>query len=253
MYTDEQLEQLEQEEHEITLEAIAAALLIASTVKDDLERELRSFYQKYGKDGVVTYQEARKWISNKDHRRRNTIVFLSIGQLFDAAFKDFEIQFESHLRNIIKIEADYFGVDLDIDDILNTPWGIDDLTWRERLFAYRDKWVDVICNDFKTALLKRSSIDDVVENLVDRFDSIDRIFHTLYITETTATGSISRKAIFKEVGVKKYRFYTREDERTCNECGSLHGLIFPISAFEVGVTASPIHPRCRCWEVPIID
>ena len=59
--------------------------------------------------------------------------------------------------------------------------------------------------------------------------------------------------IFKKLGINRYGFYSRVDERRCEYCGSLHGKTFPITAYEVGVTASPIHPRCRCWEVPITD
>lgn len=67
MYTEEQFINLEQEERELTDEAIAIMLLILANIKGDLEKELQSFYQKYGKDGVVTYSEARKWVSEQDH------------------------------------------------------------------------------------------------------------------------------------------------------------------------------------------
>lgn len=251
MYTDEELEQLEEEEHSHAVETFALILLMLSEVSSDLEKEYNSFYQKYGKDGVVTYNEARKWVSEKDHRRRITVMFLLIASQFDKAFVDFENNFRNHLKTIIETEADYFGVDLNIDDILNTPWGVDELTWMDRLYAYQDKWIATISNDFKTLLHKRSSLDDVLDELGERFESIEKLLWKLYTTETTAVGSIARREIFKELGIKKYRFYTREDERTCEHCGSLHGLTFPISAFEIGVTASPIHPYCRCFEIPV--
>lgn len=63
MWSDEQFEKLEEEERNHTNEAIIAMLLVIAMAKDDIEKELRNFYQKYGKDGVVTYQEARKWVS----------------------------------------------------------------------------------------------------------------------------------------------------------------------------------------------
>ena len=253
MYTDEELEQLEEKEHSYAVEAFALILLILSGISSDLEKEFNSFYQKYGKDGVVTYQEARKWVSEKDHRKRLTVMYLLIASQFDKAFVDFEGNFKKHLTQIIETEAKYFDIDLDIDDILNTPWGVDELTWLDRLHAYRDKWVATVSRDFKTSLFKRNSLDEVLDELGERFESMEKILWKLYVTETTAVGSLARRKIFKELGIKKYRFYTREDERTCEECGSLHGLTFPISAFEIGVTASPIHPRCRCFEIPIVD
>ena len=76
MYTDEQFEQLEQEERALTEEAIVLAILLLQTTMSDIEKELRSFYQQYGKDGTMSWQQARKWVSNKDHRRRITMLLM---------------------------------------------------------------------------------------------------------------------------------------------------------------------------------
>ena len=96
-------------------------------------------------------------------------------------------------------------------------------------------------------------IDDVIKQLDKRFNSIEKVLDTLVLSESTAIGSMARRLAFRELGINKYQFFTRADERTCEVCGGMHGLTFPISAFEVGVTASPLHPRCRCWEIPIMD
>jgi SPP1 gp7 family putative phage head morphogenesis protein len=130
---------------------------------------------------------------------------------------------------------------------------VDDLYWLERLEADVNLWKVTIAKDIKQALHKGAHLDDVLKQLEKRFGSIDKVLKKLGISESTAVGSLSRQAIFEELGVTKYQFFTKPDERRCEECGALHGTIFPISAFEVGVTASPIHPRCRCWEVPILE
>lgn len=256
MFTDEQFEQLEQEEHSSAEEALAISLLALGLSHDEIERIIRDFYQKYGKDGVVTYQAARKWVSDKDHRKRLTVLFSNIGDSFDAAFIKLQEDFETHLREVILMELEFFDLldgNIDVDEILNLVWGVDGLNWEQRLLAYQDKWASVICNDLKISLLKRDSIANVLKDLEKRYVSMEKILWRLYVTETTAVGSLARKQIFKELGIQKYQFYAGEDERTCEHCDSLHGSIFPITAYEVGVTASPIHAHCRCWEVPIID
>ena len=253
MYTDEQLDKLEQEEHEITLETIALMLLLVNSTRNNLEKELRSFYQKYGKDGVVTYQEARKWVSGEDHRRRLTALLLFVGDEFTTLHSQLEPEFKSVLEKVIGIEGNFFDVDLDVEKILNTKWGLDDAIWSERLTDDCELWSDRIASDLKQSILKRETVDGVLEQLDKRFDSINSVLEKLVLTESTSIGSLGRKDAFKELGASKYKFYSRPDERRCEHCGSLHGLIFPMSAFEVGVTASPIHPRCRCWEVPILD
>ena len=251
MWTEEEFIALEQEEREITDEAILVMLLILAGVKGDIEEELRAFYQKYGQDGVVTYSEARKWISERDHQRRLTYLLGFVGVAFVSALSDIETHFRRFLTDVIGKESTFFGVKVDVDKLLSRKWGVDDLYWLQRLEADVDLWKATIGNDIKRAMLQHKSIDDVIKQLEIRFGSIDKVLQKLGLTESTAVGSLSRKDIFRELGITKYQFYTKDDERRCETCGALHGHIFPMSAFEVGVTASPIHPHCRCWEVPI--
>lgn len=250
---DEELEKLEQEEREITDEAIAIMLLILATVRDNLEKELRDFYQKYGSDGVVTYAEARKWVSQKNHQRRLTALMLMISLEFNLALEKLEIEFEKMLRSVISKESEFFDIEFDEDDVLESVWGADESNWLSRLEDDVTLWIAYIVSDWKRLILQRKPINEVIKKLDLRFNSINSIVKKLGLTESTAIGSIARRKVFKEIGINKYRFYAKADERTCETCGSMHGLVFPMSAYEVGSTASPLHPHCRCWEVPIMD
>lgn len=253
MYTEEQLSKLEQEELTITEEAIAVMILLLASTRNDIEKELRNFYQKYGKDGVITYHEARKWVSEKDHRRRSTVLLLTINELFRNTEAIVVEDFESFLTEVIGMEKDMFGADVDVEEVLAIKWGLDNLTWLERLHDNFDLWVARIQNDIKIGMIQQLNIEEVVERINARFGSITKAVHKLAVTESTAVGSLARKGLFKVMGVKKYRYFAKIDERTCEQCGALHGTIFPISEFKVGVTASPIHPHCRCWEEPIME
>lgn len=252
MWTDEQFDELEQEEHALTEEAIIAMLLLLELTKEDIEKELRNFYQQYGKDGVVTWNDVRKWTIGRNRKRRMTVLLLFLADKFDELQANLTPKFTTLLTKVVKKEFDFFDVDLE-DDILDTPWGVDDATWFTRLSDDVDLWEAYIDNDLKRSFMRQANIDEVLEQLDKRFMSMERIIKRLALTESTAIGSIARKQIFKELGIKKYRFYAREDERTCEHCGALHGLTFPMTAYEVGVTASPIHAHCRCWEVPIVE
>lgn len=251
MYTEEQFIALEQEERELTDEAIVIMLLILANLKGNLEKELRNFYQKYGKDGVVTYAEARKWVSEQDHRRRLTALNIALSYEFDDVLSKLKIEFEKMLKSVANKETDFFDVEIDTDATLNQKWGKDDSTWFKRLEDDVALWSATILMDCKRSILKRSPLDVVLGTVDNRFNSINKVLKKLGLTESTAIGSLARLKIFKELGISKYQFYTKVDERRCEECGALHGLVFPISSYEVGVNASPIHPHCRCWEVPI--
>jgi SPP1 gp7 family putative phage head morphogenesis protein len=250
MYTDEQFEKVEQEEREITEAAVLVMLAILASTKNELEKELRNFYQKYGKDGVVTWQEARKWTNGKDHRRRLTVLLAFLADSFDKLHLKLNPEFDAFVTKVIAKEFDFFDVELKDFDI---SWGIDESTWFKRLSDDVELWNVNVANDLKRSFMRQDKVEDVIERLNKRFMSMENVVQKLAMTESTATGSLARREIFKELGVKKYRYYAREDERTCDVCGSLHGLVFPVSAYEIGVNASPMHPWCRCWEVPIVE
>ena len=250
IYTEEQFDKLEQEERVITDEAIAAMLLLLASTKSNLENELRKFYQQYGKDGIVTYQEARKWVGSNNRRKRLTVLLLFINENFDQLANDLTPQFKAMLEEVVDKERLFFEVDID-DDALTEQWGADEKTWEERLADDVALWAAYLAADIKQSLLKHKTIDEVLAQMHKRFASMGYVLDKLGLTESTAVGSIARKQAFKALGITKYEFFTRADERTCEVCGSMHGLVFPISAYEIGVTASPLHPRCRCWEVPI--
>lgn len=252
-YTEEEFIQLEEDERSLTDDYIAAMLLILANTKGDLENELRRFYQKYGKDGVITYAEARKWVSEEDHRRRLTTLLMFLTATMISTQLKLKSEFEKMLTSVIGKEGGHFTVDIDPDEILKLTWGSDDKNWLERLEDDVDTWSVNIAADWKRSILQQKSLDDVLDKLDKRFNTIESITNSLGLTESTAIGSMSRKKAFEELGIKKYQFYTKVDERRCETCGAMHGLIFPISAYEVGVTASPLHPHCRCIEIPILE
>ena len=58
-----------------------------------------------------------------------------------------------------------------------------------------------------------------------------------------------RKQALKDAGVKYVKWQAEKDERTCEECKGLDGQIFKIDE----VPEIPMHRRCRCWLVPVLD
>lgn len=254
--TEKDYVQFEEEQHEDTLETYTALLMLLDTCHADINRELAEFYRKYGTDGVITYAEARKWAGTNDHRKRMVVIFMAIAVAIGGLFDNMRPVAEKHFRSVIENEFHLHGVKLTeelTEKILNTKWehsyGVD--TWDGRLDGYEDRWTLLLNNDLKTAFHTKNDIDDMVDDYNIRFQSMGRILRKFLITETTAVDILARREIFKQTGVKKYRWYTRMDERVCAECGELHGLTFPMSAYQLGVTAPPKHEFCRCFILPV--
>lgn len=252
IYDETALDELEQEEHALTEETLVLLLLLLVAFHSELEAEIRSFFQKYGKNGVVTYADARKYVSSKDRRRRLNVLITWLHDRIVRFYYDANPKFLLMLRSVIKKESDFFGVDVDATDF-NMRWGADNADWDDRFKDDLLLWEAYLANEIKRGILTRSSVDKILEQIDKRVTSIEGVLRGLATTETTAIGTLARREIFKELGVTKYQYFARADERTCDVCGSMHGLIFPMTAYEPGVTASPLHPRCRCYEIPLKD
>ncbi len=68
-------------------------------------------------------------------------------------------------------------------------------------------------------------------------------------TETLRAHNEGRKVFYREVGIKKVKWMTAHDERTCPECAPLDGRVFKIDE----APGPPRHPGCRCALSSVIE
>jgi SPP1 gp7 family putative phage head morphogenesis protein len=148
---------------------------------------------------------------------------------------------------MIKTETDFYGVKLSVDELLKTKWGNDKLNWKTRLNNQVNLQKLKVKNRLKVAFVRGDSISTLIDDLEDEFEKFSKQLWSLYETEANAITSEARYKILKEKGFRKFQYYARLDERTCTTCGAMHGNKFPMSSFQIGVTAPPMHPHCRCW------
>lgn len=247
MYSIEEYEALEQMQHELTVDEFAAILALLTATTLSVNSDLASFYNSYGSDGVVNYTNSRKRVGKRDKRRRVNKLFSQIDDSFEGYRQGAEIAMKGVLVKMIKTETDFYGVKFDVDELLNMKWGNDKLNWRTRLGNQVDQQKLKIKNRLKVAFVRGDLIDDLIEDLEIEYGKFQRQLWSLYETEANAITSEARYRALKEKGFKKYKYYARMDERTCEVCGAMHNTKFPMSSFQIGVTAPPMHPHCRCW------
>ncbi len=250
-YDNIKLEELEQEQYEMSLEQFALMVALLLNCKKDIYKEVQSFYSNFGTDGRINYRTSRKHYSDLDKRKRSVVLYSTIDDILDSYFLNIEDIFRNALIDIIDSEIEFFVTEVDIDDILKFKWGDDNANWNTRLWEHRDKWSKVIKKDLKLGFLRSEDIQELLDQLDVRFKSAEKALKKLFVTEYNAIESEARKRIFKELGVSKFQYYATLDERTCDECGSMHEQVFPMSAYEIGVTVPPIHSWCRCFIVPV--
>jgi len=241
------LSAFEKEQYALTVQAFKQIAEEMYGTNEEVRKELEAFVRKYGKDGIVTYKEARKWASRDDHRMAMTVLFLFISTKYGVLFPRIEKIMENHYKTIVDNEYALFGLKPSDYKAMETPWGIQDKTWRDNLRGYPRRWDAIHTRDLRLDFLRGESIDDILAEYDRQAERERNVIETLLVTEATAIGSFARRDILREFGDTKYRIYTRPDERRCAHCASLHGRVFPLSAYRVGETAPPFHSRCRCW------
>lgn len=94
------------------------------------------------------------------------------------------------------------------------------------------------------------SIRDMSVRVADVFDGCTQN-RAVMIARTETLRSFNTATIdsYKMAGIANAQFIVAQDERTCDTCLSLSGLIVPVSEARGSL---PIHPQCRCTWIAVI-
>ncbi|MDQ0175999.1 minor capsid protein [Bacillus chungangensis] len=139
-----------------------------------------------------------------------------------------------------------------VKKIISKPWVGGNFS--QRIWSDREKLLRELEINLSQVFVRGDSVDRTTQSLAKRmnvsYSNAARIVRTEtsnIVTEGTIDG-------YKASGVvKKYEFLATMDERTCEICGPLDGMVFKLSEKQIGVNASPLHPNCRCTTVAYFD
>lgn len=168
---------------------------------------------------------------------------------------------EGYYRTLFEINKRYpiisgFNIldEKQVHSVLTNPWSADGLNFSKRIWGnHRAKLVSTLKQELTRQLIGLQSPKTTVNAILKRFDVARANAETLVYTESAAIGSMSLHDSFKELGIKKYRIIATLDMRTCERCRDMDHKEFAMSDFELGITAPPFHPRCRCTFGPVVD
>ena len=72
-------------------------------------------------------------------------------------------------------------------------------------------------------------------------------------TEFNHLSNQAALAEYQAKGIKKYKFVSAIDSRTCDVCADLNGQVFNVADAKTGLNFPPMHPNCRSVTTPVID
>lgn len=141
-----------------------------------------------------------------------------------------------------------------IDKIVSAPYTADGLNFSERVWGkHRPELIQKLNTDLVQTIIRGDEPQKLINSIAKQFGVSKKQAGSLVMTETAFFASASTKDSYKELGVEKFEVLATLDGCTCESCGRSEGQQIPMSEYEIGTTAPPFHPRCRCTTIPSIE
>jgi SPP1 gp7 family putative phage head morphogenesis protein len=140
-----------------------------------------------------------------------------------------------------------------ISKVLSRPWTLDSQTFSDRIWANKQALVNSVNTQLTQMIMRGAAPDKAIKAISDRFRVSKSQAGRLVMTESAAFANEARKDCFKDLGVEKYVIVETLDNETCSLCAGLDGKVYPMSEYQVGVTAPPFHPWCRGTTAPYYE
>ncbi len=137
-----------------------------------------------------------------------------------------------------------------IAKVLSRPWTADNLTFRDRCWTNKQALVNSVNTQLTQMIIRGEAPDKAIAAISHQFKVSRGKAGRLVMTEAAAFSSAAQKDSFTELGVERFKVVATFDKDTCDICGAMDGQVFKMSEYQVGLTAPPFHPWCRCCTCP---
>lgn len=164
---------------------------------------------------------------------------------------------EAYYKAAFEIQKD-IGIGVAVDDlkvksVLSKPWTPDGETFSKRVWKNQEALVNKLNTEMTQMIVRGEKPDRIIKQIAHDFEVDERKASRLVMTEAAAFSGMALYDCFKSLDVERYVFVATLDSKTCPTCGSIDGMVFEMSQHEIGATAPPLHPWCRCAIAPYYE
>ena len=150
----------------------------------------------------------------------------------------------------IKGQVAFTQANLEIaEEIINSVWVADGKSWSTRIWENTNKLREELNENLIHCVIAGKKSTELKHLLQERFGVAFNRADTVVRTELAHIQTQAAKQRYKDYGIKEVEILVDPDERTCPVCGKLDGKRYSINA-QMPV---PVHPRCRCCIVPVVE
>ena len=140
-----------------------------------------------------------------------------------------------------------------VEKIVSKPWAVDGKNFSDRLWENKTKLINNVHNSLSRMCITGETPDRAITEISKQMGVSKAQAGRVVMTESAAFANKARQDCMKELDVEQFEVVETLDSHTCETCGGMDGKYFPMSEFEVGVTAPPFHPNCRGCTCPYFD
>lgn len=228
-------------------------------------------YIRYGKENAVNGMWIRQLenASARFHISRLESLKLQMQQNLEVMFGNQLDSIDSTMRAVYKsgyyhtayeiqkgvgIGWDFATLDeKQISKVINKPWAADGKNFSERIWGNRQKLVNELNQSLTQNIILGKDPQKAIDEIARKMKTSKTNAGRLVMTEEAFFSSAAQKDCFEELDVEQFEVVATLDSHTSEICQDMDGKHFPMSQWEVGVTAPPFHVWCRSTTVPYFD
>lgn len=244
-----------------------ARRMLTARELEELKWDVRD-YIKYGEENAINQQWMKQLenASARYHISRLESLKLQVQQSLEVMFGNQLDSIDSAMREIYK--TGYYhtafeiqrglGVGWDfatLDDrtiskVINNPWAEDGKNFSDRVWGNSQKLVNELNTELVRNIILGQDPQKAIDAIAKKMNVSKNNAGRLVMTEEAFFSSAAQKDCFNELDVELFEVVATIDSITSDICREMDGKVFPMSQWEVGVTAPPFHVRCRTTTVP---
>ncbi|CAK7009129.1 MAG: hypothetical protein ENTB_01391 [Enterocloster aldenensis] len=140
--------------------------------------------------------------------------------------------------------------DKTISKIINKPWAADGQNFSSRIWNNKQKLVNELNTTLTQNIILGQDPQKAIDEIARKMNTSKVNAGRLVMTEEAFFSSAAQKDCFNELDVEQFEVVATLDSHTSEICQGMDGQHFPMSQWEVGITAPPFHVNCRSTTVP---
>ena len=162
----------------------------------------------------------------------------------------------TEIYRAISIKDNLFFGEVDTkaaQQIINSIWCADGKSWSQRIWDNIDLLQQTLNDNLVDCVITGKPTTELKQMLTERFGVSYSKADSLVRTELAHIQTQAAAQRYKDYGLTYYEFMGRDEHDIGCECKKLDGKKFLYAEMVIGKNAPPLHPRCRCCIVPVVD